>query len=416
MSHNSEVHIFTEMCCSTFQQLLNHYNVVREMLGHGTFASNWYEHQTLLDNVSLLTPEFLLKVNQLVVETGHELVNRGPGEDLCGRCDSFVVETGVHYPTDVNLLLDAILTMIRDTGRACEKYGIGGWRQSEHHPREVKKLFNKVRNARLWSKRPQQVKAYLDRCRVLVKCAEQSIYELEQKSEKVLLEPIKRYVPHAPRQIQQIDRRILQGETIPHKEKMFSLFQEHPRWNSKGKAGRLVELDVPVCIIEDNHQFILHHDIQWQNSDVDVVVSMVTACQAQYPDFGTCSFDRGFYSSANLDSLNQLLDLNALPRKGQLNKSDREREQEEAFAAARQQHPAVESAINNLEHRGLDRVRTYGREGFERTVGMAVLSANLHRLGQLLRRKELKRLKWLNRFKQPRQVKQIQQKQLPLAA
>ncbi len=63
MSHNSEVHIFTEMCCSTFQQLLNHYNVVREMLGHGTFASNWYEHQTLLDNVSLLTPEFLLKVN-----------------------------------------------------------------------------------------------------------------------------------------------------------------------------------------------------------------------------------------------------------------------------------------------------------------------------------------------------------------
>ncbi len=27
---------------------------------------------------------------------------------LKGRCDSFVLETDVHYPTDINLLLDAI--------------------------------------------------------------------------------------------------------------------------------------------------------------------------------------------------------------------------------------------------------------------------------------------------------------------
>jgi hypothetical protein len=30
-----------------------------------------------------------------------------------GRCDSFVVETDVHYPTDINLLFDAVRKMIQ---------------------------------------------------------------------------------------------------------------------------------------------------------------------------------------------------------------------------------------------------------------------------------------------------------------
>ena len=57
----------------------------------------------------------------------------------------------------------------------------------------------------------------------------------------------------------------------------------------------------------------------------------------------------------------------------------------EQFAAMRRQHPAVESAINNLEHRGLDRVRSKGREGFARTVALSVVALNVHRLGRVLR-------------------------------
>ena len=51
----------------------------------------------------------------------------------------------------------------------------------------------------------------------------------------------------------------------------------------------------------------------------------------------------------------------------------------------RRQHPAVESAINKLEHRGLDRVRSKGREGFARTVALSLVSLNVHRLGRLVR-------------------------------
>ena len=39
------------------------------------------------------------------------------------------------------------------------------------------------------------------------------------------------------RQIDQIKRRVIEGEKIPHTEKVFYLFKHHTEWNRKGKAG-----------------------------------------------------------------------------------------------------------------------------------------------------------------------------------
>ena len=53
----------------------------------------------------------------------------------------------------------------------------------------------------------------------------------------------------------------------------------------------------------------------------------------------------------------------------------------------------MESSINNLEQRGLDRVLSRGADGFERMVGLGVLAANVHRIGLVLQRRERARLK-----------------------
>ena len=169
---------------------------------------------------------------------------------------------------------------------------------------------------------------------------------------------------------------------------MFSIFEPHTRWISKGKAGRPVELGVAVCVVEDQYQFILHHKLLWKEDDVEVAVPMIEETQVLYPDLRMCSFDRGFHSRNNRIRLDDRLELNALPGKGRRNRAAREREEAEEFAAMRRQHPAVESAINSLEHRGLDRVRTHGTEGFARMVALSVLAGNLHRLGRLLRQQE----------------------------
>ena len=106
-----------------------------------------------------------------------------------------------------------------------------------------------------------------------------------------------------------------------------------------------------MTMVEDQFQFILHHKILWEGSDTDIAVSVINETRTD-PDLRVCSFDRGFHSPGNLAQLDAMLDLNALPRKGRLSVAEREREQAQAFAEARRQHPAVESA-NNLEHRGL---------------------------------------------------------------
>ena len=78
-------------------ELVNQHRTVREFLGHGAFSQDdTYEFQTIIDNVYLLTPELLSKIGQLVVESGHAVARKKPGEPLRGRCDSFVVETDVH--------------------------------------------------------------------------------------------------------------------------------------------------------------------------------------------------------------------------------------------------------------------------------------------------------------------------------
>ena len=63
---------------------------------------------------------------------------------------------------------------------------------------------------------------------------------------------IANFVMHAVRQINQNEQRLLRGETIPQNEKLFSIFEPHKRWISKGKAGCPVEFGVPVCIMEDH--------------------------------------------------------------------------------------------------------------------------------------------------------------------
>ncbi len=129
-------------------ELVNHHDTLREMLGHAQFDEERYHYQTLKDNVSLFTPELLDKVNQLVVESGHALVKKKDDEVLRGRCDSFVVETKVHFPTDINLLYDAMRKTLTLTGRWCEHKQVSDWRQHQHNVRHLKRRMRKAQNTR----------------------------------------------------------------------------------------------------------------------------------------------------------------------------------------------------------------------------------------------------------------------------
>jgi len=178
---------------------------------------------------------------------------------------------------------------------------------------------------------------------------------------------------------------VLAGEVIAHHEKVFSIFEPHTEWISKGKAGVPVELGLRVCILEDQHGFVLHHQVMEKQTDDQVAVSMVEQSQAIFPSLRVVSFDKGFHSPSNRQRLEERLDLVALPKKGRHSAADCARETAPEFVQARHKHSAVESAINGLEHFGLDLCPDHGIVGFKRYVALAVLARNIHRLGVVVR-------------------------------
>ncbi|VAW85025.1 hypothetical protein MNBD_GAMMA16-1244, partial [hydrothermal vent metagenome] len=100
------------------QELANQHGTLRHMLGHsGWEDTTTYKLQTIIDNVSKLKPSVLADINQVIVESGHEVAKKKPGEGLRTRCDSVVVKTDVHYPTDINVLWDAMRKIIELTGQ-----------------------------------------------------------------------------------------------------------------------------------------------------------------------------------------------------------------------------------------------------------------------------------------------------------
>ena len=54
--------------------MVNEHRTIRQMLGHGLEDDRERYHvQTLKDNVSLLTPQIVDRINQVVVQAGHLL-------------------------------------------------------------------------------------------------------------------------------------------------------------------------------------------------------------------------------------------------------------------------------------------------------------------------------------------------------
>lgn len=386
------------------RELVNEHKTIREMLGHGMFDDEYqYNLQTIKDNVQLLTPELLDKINMIVVKSGHDLVKKKEGGELKCRADSFVVETHVHFPTDISLLFDATRKVISLVSELCNKYGFTEWRQSEYNIRQIKRLMRSAQNKKRSKAKDEAKKtlqealvieahqAYIDAAQSYITKATASLVTLESTNisnvqDVKTIQEIKRFTIDSVRQISQINRRVILGESIPHDEKVFSIFQPHTEWISKGKAGVPVELGLKVCVIEDQYQFILHHIVMEKQTDDQVAVSIIREAKNKFSDLHSCSFDKGFHSQENQKILNDELEFLTLPRKGKLSKSAKEIEQSDEFRKAKKQHSAIESAINALEIHGLDVCPDHGIDGFKRYCALAVVARNIQRIGAILKK------------------------------
>ena len=316
-----------------------------------------------------------------------------------------MLKTDVHFPTDLNLLWDSVRKCLNTVEKLRDRLPVKGMRKIKYIRKEFKSLFRstsqQVFKGRIEEKMKEAVGAYLsvarqlrERFGVIVKTTSLEIKTL------ALLESLRIYNEYVEKFIDQIDRRLLQGESIPASEKVYSVFEEHTECLpaeagiSKGKLGQGVELGHLVLLTTDQYHFILGYRVMEKEKDAPQVNALLERLGKTFPGktIYSHSFDKGFYSKNNYAALEQAgTEHVILPKRGKLNKAEKEREHTVEFKALRNQHSAVESNINMLEHHGMDRCPDKGIAHYRRYVGLSVLAYNLHILGNHLLAAERKK-------------------------
>ena len=384
------------------EHIANYDSLVRQMLGLP--ATPWgaeaktFAHQTLRDNVALLDAELLKEINALVAAAGREVFAKKGGAPVAAlelKVDTYVLETDVHFPTDLNLLWDA--------GRKCvdliEKYrdqfgyDLRGWRKAKDWRRRLKgleRLTSKTvygGGAQKEKRVPAAVRDYLSVGRELSAKVQASLLDLcDQAVDSGDWNALAYFQGMLDKHLDLVERRLLQGETIPAAEKVFSLFELHTEWIQKGKQRPNVELGHRLLIASCQHQLIHDYDTPVGEVDVDQSVPVTDRLLGRYGagQIASLSFDKGFTRAEDRELLSLYVPEVVMPKRGKKNAAETERESTKRFVALRRQHSAVESDINSLEHHGLNRCLDVGLDGYLRYVGYGVLSYNLHVIGRAL--------------------------------
>jgi len=92
------------------QDLAEQHRNLRLMMGIGDWQEQVdFDWRRIRDNVCLLRPGTLEKINHLIVAAGHKLA---PEAVKAVRGDSFVVETNIHYPTESSLIGDGLRKVV----------------------------------------------------------------------------------------------------------------------------------------------------------------------------------------------------------------------------------------------------------------------------------------------------------------
>jgi hypothetical protein len=384
------------------EHIANYDTLVRQMLG--VPATPWgdtakvFARQTLRDNVALLDDALLREINARITAAGREVFAKKGGAPLAAlevKADTDVLETDVHFPTDLNLLWDA--------GRKCVDlvvkyrdqlgYALPGWRKAKEWRRQLKAcertashiVYRGGPNKEARVKRA--VRDYLAVGRELSVKVRASLLGLcDQPVDAADWEALAYFHRLLAKHLDLVERRLLKEQTIPAHEKVFSLFEPHTEWIQKGKQRPNVELGHRLLIATDQHQLIQDYDEPVGEAEVDQSVPVADRLLGRYGagSLASLSFDKGFTRTEDRELLSLYVPMVVMPKRGKKNAAETERESEKKFVTLRRAHSAVESEIHSLEHHGLNRCLDVGLDGYRRYVGLGVMSCNLHVIGREL--------------------------------
>ena len=389
-------------CAFNFDALLdlaNEHRKLRRMLGIGEWEYKRYARSTIQENLAKLTEATLREISNLIVAEGHALVPKAIEKV---RGDSVVVETNIHHPTDANLVVDGVRKVVSFAKKLGQLFSWSNWRQTNYQQKKVKQLHRQIQQA-CRSKKPAQqarVKPLYDEMLTVAVDIATSAFDFKEKLQfdclasensrhlaNKLADELDFYMAATLYVCNLAERRVLNGEDIPHAEKIFSLFETHTEMINRGKSPYAWEFGHLLYLVEDQVHFIV--DFKTLESGIteqDVLLPQMRKLQRRAKNkIKAASFDQGFYTPKNLKGLQKIVDIACLPPKGRPNEEVKERQGSSAYRAARRRHAGIESAIHALVWgNGLVRCPDKGLAGYRRYVALGIVGRNLQTLGTIL--------------------------------
>jgi hypothetical protein len=399
----AQVRLCMNLSYDVLHNQANNHRTMRQLMGvEKTFGFEpvEFKYQNIYDNVGLLTDEILSEINQIIVEFGHKEVFKKKDETpLRLKTDSFVVESNVHFPTDYNLLWDCMRKCLDAIEKFLKKHeSISGWRKLPNWRTEIKGLMRELGKASSSGGKGKQERVISSAERYIKKTSsflsklesESKFFPLEDYEDLGLIISLEIFMNLGYKHIDMIDRRIIKGEKIPHEEKMFSIFETYTEWINKGKPN--VELGKKLAITTDQYNLIVDYHLMDSEQDRDIVIELADRLLSKYK-ISSWSFDKGFWNKENKEILKLEVDTVVMPKLGKKNISEKEEEQAPRFKRLKNAHSAIESNINELEHRGLDRCPDRGIFNYKRYISLAVSAYNLKKIGREIQNQERKNQK-----------------------
>jgi hypothetical protein len=159
---------------------------------------------------------------------------------------------------------------------------IEGWRKIGNWHTVMKKLMRKLGQANRSGVKNKKEKVvacaekYLNKARLLLKKlnVEKPGFPITDMGDLALIITLEHLMELLENRIDLDDRSILKGETIPHEEKMFSVFETYTEWITKGKMNPSVEQGKKVNITTHQLGLIVDYQVMEHQQDRDIVIEL----------------------------------------------------------------------------------------------------------------------------------------------
>ncbi len=389
----AQVRLCKNLGYETLHDLANNHVTLRRLLGVGVrnseFSDFEFEYQNIYDNISGLSVAMLTELNEVIVAFGHEKIFKKKETEASRlKTDSFVVESNVHFPTDYNLLWDCARKCLDTISLFTAKYStMSGWRKLDNWRIELKGLMRELGRASAsgGKNRTKRMKnaaqAYLKKAQALDKKLKSIVFPIEDEIDLGRVLSLEHFIGLISKHIALIERRIIKEEEIPHHEKMFSIFETYTEWIKKGKSRPSVELGKKLTITTDQYNLIIDFQIMSNQQDRDIVLEIADRVLEKYA-VKSWSFDKGYWNKDNKQILELAVDQVIMPKLGKKTTAEKELESSRIFKKLKNRHSAIESNINELEHRGLDRCPDRNIHHYNSYIALGICAYNLKKIGK----------------------------------